>query len=294
MNIKMKQVFAGLRKELCYFARTHRLMWALILFAVMVTADVIMMAVMPAFFAWYDQLLGDLSQQAGMDIGGFSMSELGQIWPDATVANGIIYAATESMALILPILLVIFIAPAAGGEQNKKAMVIPYCLGLKPVGYVLPKFIFYPVAALCLGWFGTMVSYLAAVIILPVNDIALTTVMFAGLFVGLYFACLVAVQLCIGLCTGRPVISATITLVSWVMFIPMILEILRVGGKYNPLALMGMATNILSGWQLPPSEVINMVCTVIITIGLICVLYLITLFGQSSQRVDNRGNDMLL
>jgi hypothetical protein len=293
MNIKAKQVFAGLRKELCYFARTHRLMWALIIFTVMVTADVIMMAVMPAFLEWYDEMLGGLMQQAGAEM-PFSMSELGQIWPESTVANGVFYAISQSLMQLLPILLVIFIAPAAGGEQNKKAMVIPYCLGLKPMGYVLPKFVFYPAAAFALGWFGTMVSYLVSLIIMPKNDAALTAVLLAGVFVGLYYACLVAIQLCIGLCTGRPVIGATITLVSWLMIIPMILEILRVAGKYNPLALPSMAANILVGGELPAPEIINMVCTVIITLGLICVLYLITLFGQSSQRVDNRGNDMLL
>jgi ABC-2 type transport system permease protein len=293
MNIKTRQVFAGMKKELCYFWRTKRVVWIIIICAVMVAADVLMLAVMPAFSEWYDSLLGELSQQAGMEV-PFSMSEtMGSVLPDQTVANGMMYAFADNMALLLPILLVIFIVPAAGGEQNKKAMVIPYCVGLKPVGYVLPKFIFYPVTAFLMGFYSTMIAYAVSLAAMPKNDVAITSLLLAGVFVGLYYACLVSVQLCIGLCTGRPAIAATITLVAWLLFVPLILGILRVDGKYNPLALMNMAAETLYG-NVPQAEVINMVCTVIITLGVICILYLITLFGQSSQRVDNRGNDMLL
>lgn len=296
--MQSNQVSAGLIKEHRFFSRTKRLLGALIAVAVIAVMDPLFLSAMPAFTEWYDGVLGDLEEQANIDM-GFSMQEtMGGLFEEMTASTGVTSGVANQSQIVL-ILLLVLLVPIAGGEQKKRSIVMPYCAGLTPAGYILPKFVYYNVLAFCAGIFGVAASAIASSLAFATNDLSVGAVLAAGVLLGLYYAFLVSIQMCVGICTGKPGLTAGGVAVVALLIAPALLTALRVADKYNPFALPTFASTAISADAAGKSlfdafTVANVFSTIVIAVALIAVMYLVTLFGQSAQRVDNSGNDLLL
>lgn len=131
------QIKAGFKKEWFQFSRTFRLWGILIATVSFSLADPLMYWAMNA-------LLGSLTDTDMYgSIGGAVDIEnsLGMLFGNA----GSVFAGTmaDLCATSLLIIMLILMSPC-GGEQKKRATIIPSCSGLDTFSYLIPKYVMYP------------------------------------------------------------------------------------------------------------------------------------------------------
>ncbi|MDR0820963.1 MAG: hypothetical protein LBN40_00655 [Oscillospiraceae bacterium] len=288
----LTKFLAGIKKESAFFTRTFRAVAIFLAVAVMAFLNVFMLKAMPEFSKWYDEQLQEITNESGVDIGISMESTMGglmQLMSDgASAASNL--SSTFQLVLIM---LAIFLAPVAGGEQKKRSIVIPYCAGLKPVHYVLPKFVLYPLVAFVLITLGNVIGAVLSGLWFEGGTVTAVAIVESSFFMGLYAMFAVSLQLCTGIASGRPNIAAGITVVG-IFLAPGVLTTLHVGDKYNPFALDDFATTAFYGDLFDVYTYANVWSSVVITLGLIAVMYLITLFSQKAQRVENAGSDLTI
>ena len=145
------QIKAGFKKEWFQFSRTFRLWGILIATVSFSLADPLMYWAMNA-------LLGSLTDTDMYGaIGGAVDIEnsLGMLFGSA----GSVFAGTmaDLCATSLLIIMLILMSPC-GGEQKKRATIIPSCSGLDTFSYLIPKYVMYPGTVFVTGFLAALIS----------------------------------------------------------------------------------------------------------------------------------------
>ena len=145
------QIKAGFKKEWFQFSRTFRLWGILIATVSFSLADPLMYWAMNA-------LLGSLTDTDMYGaIGGAVDIEnsLGMLFGNA----GSVFAGTmaDLCATSLLIIMLILMSPC-GGEQKKRATIIPSCSGLDTFSYLIPKYVMYPGTVFVTGFLAALIS----------------------------------------------------------------------------------------------------------------------------------------
>ncbi len=293
----MSQLKAGIKKEIMLFVRTKRFIAIILVFILLAFIDTFSVTMLKTVANVYDDMLSGLSEQADVNI-DFNMTEtmeetLGTL---STTSDGLVqYIADVSSAGV--VILVLFLIKVAGSEQKKRSTIIPNCAGLKPVNYVLPKFIIYPAFTLILVTLVTFVGYGFSLMFFETDTLSFISILSSGLLAGLFAAFMVAVHLCIGLSTGMPGISAIIIILGS-NIVQIFLSGMNVLDVYNPYALIQLSRYTLyvnSDVNLPDTfTTLNMGVSLGMTFVLGALLYALTLFITSARKVDNSGSEPIL
>ena len=140
---------AGIKKELMLFTRGFKLLGVII--------TIVAISLLYPFTYKSMELMANQISDMGQQMGGETQ---GQVENAASSINNMLGSISEmyggSMAAVGfktgvssltstgSLVIMLLLMSAAGGEQKKRSVIIPTCAGLSPSGYVMPKFIVYP------------------------------------------------------------------------------------------------------------------------------------------------------
>ena len=275
---------SGIKKELMLFTRGFKLLGVIItiigisfLYPVMYKS----MEIMANQISDMGQQIGGETQgqvdSAVSSINGM-MDSISEMYGGSMAAVGFktgVSALTSTGSLIIMLLLM----STAGGEQKKRSVIIPNCAGLTPTGYVLPKYIVYPLAISVLSFLGGLATGSISNLLYN-NELILSDIVFSSACAAIYIFFLVSVYFLTGLATGRPGISVIIVYAG-VTVIPILLQTLRID-KYNPFALQNL---LMSSYN--EADINNFTLSVVVSVILSVISCLIALMVTTLRKIDN-------
>lgn len=285
----------GFRKEMMFFTRGGKLVIMLIVTFVLAGMSPVMFGMMKSMIKVMESMYDEETFK--------SMFAMFTGMGAAEVNMYTIEYVSEFGAIVFLFIL----KGAAGGEQQKRSVIIPQCSGLSAVSYALPKFLIYPLFIFVTAVLATFTGAgLALMIFGGTTDWQMITI--AALCAGIYLAFFTCVQLCVGICTGRSGLAIVICILMQ-SFLPMILSLFRVD-RFNPLALTGIAMSAAMGsgtgeeggmlgmlqTASSTSDVspLNVAVSVGTAVVISVLLYFITVFALHTKEVHNEGDEPVL
>lgn len=278
----------GIKKEFMLFSRGFRLIGVII--------TIIGISLMyPLMYKSMEMMAGQIADM-GQQIGGEAqdqvtgavdsingmMSSLEAMYGGSMAAVGFktgVSSITSTGFLIISLLLM----ATAGGEQKKRSVIIPNCAGLTPAGYVLPKFIVYPLVIGVLSFLGGIITGCISNLMYN-NELSINDIMFSSLCVAIYMLFMIALYFLVGLSTGRPGISVIIVY-GGSTIIPILLQSLDID-RYNPFSLQ---TLLMSSYE--DADMNNFVLSTVVTVILAVICCLLALMITTLRRVDNTAGE---
>lgn len=281
-----------LKKEWAHFTRTHRLLGVIIAaFAVAVSY--------PLMFRLTGVIFTELAKSSGLSIsigevdpgflGGMGLEEMAEMYFDA----GLMYsAAMSSMFSITLLVFMLILGSAAGGEQKKRAMIIPLCSGLSPKHYVFAKFIVYPLVCFVDIFLSSMLCGALCNALFPNNTIDVGMLLLASVLAGIYIVFAVCVFMSLGICTSRPGVMAAVVFVAITIVQTVLQMISNSYGeiKYNPFALV----NLVSGEMLASptfslaDNALNIGIAIAVSLLVSAVMALLAVAVLNAKKINNR------
>jgi len=275
------QIKASFKKEILAFTRTKMcLIIALVIIGMSIFSPVMLRGLSLLMDA-----MSDIYEDFGMDVSLITE----QLNSSALQATASAMVETAQIGLLVFLLL---INGFAGGEQKKRSTIIPRSAGLGSMGYILPKFIIYPLTAFVLGYLAAMASGLVSSVIFANNDIVWNNMFIAGVFAGIYLMLYVCLHLALGTATGKAGVSSAVCIVG-ALLLPNIFALMDPGGEimsYNPFSLNITAVSIVYGEEV----VADAAMAALFAVGIMVAMFFIALFAQNARRVDNSGNEILI
>lgn len=274
----------GIKKEFMLFSRGFRLIGVII--------TIIGISLMyPLMYKSMEMMAGQIADM-GQQIGGEAqdqvtgavdsingmMSSLEAMYGGSMAAVGFktgVSSITSTGFLIISLLLM----ATAGGEQKKRSVIIPNCAGLTPAGYVLPKFIVYPLVIGVLSFLGGIITGCISNLMYN-NELSINDIMFSSLCAAIYMLFMIALYFLIGLSTGRPGISVIIVY-GGSTIIPILLQSLDID-RYNPFTLQSL---LMSSYN--DADMNNFMLSTVVAFILSVICCLLALMIMTLRRVDN-------
>lgn len=274
----------GIKKEFMLFSRGFRLIGVII--------TIIGISLMyPLMYKSMEMMAGQIADM-GQQIGGEAqdqvtgavdsingmMSSLEAMYGGSMAAVGFktgVSSITSTGFLIISLLLM----STAGGEQKKRSIIIPDCAGLTPAGYVMPKFIVYPVMIGLFTFLGGMATGGISNLIYN-NELNINDIIFSSLCAAIYMLFMTALYFLIGLSTGRPGISVIIVY-GGSTIIPILLQSLDID-RYNPFTLQSL---LMSSYN--DADMNNFILSTVVAFILSVICCLLALMIMTLRRVDN-------
>lgn len=275
---------AGIKKEFMLFSRGFRLIGVII--------TIIGISLMyPLMYKSMEMMAGQIADM-GQQIGGEAqdqvtgavdsingmMSSLEAMYGGSMADVGFktgVSSITSTGFLIISLLLM----ATAGGEQKKRSVIIPNCAGLTPAGYVLPKFIVYPLVIGVLSFLGGIITGCISNLMYN-NELSINDIMFSSLCAAIYMLFMIALYFLIGLSTGRPGISVIIVY-GGSTIIPILLQSLDID-RYNPFTLQSL---LMSSYN--DADMNNFMLSTVVAFILSVICCLLALMIMTLRRVDN-------
>lgn len=274
----------GIKKEFMLFSRGFRLIGVII--------TIIGISLMyPLMYKSMEMMAGQIADM-GQQIGGEAqdqvtgavdsingmMSSLEAMYGGSMAAVGFktgVSSITSTGFLIISLLLM----ATAGGEQKKRSVIIPNCAGLTPAGYVLPKFIVYPLVIGVLSFLGGIITGCISNLMYN-NELSINDIMFSSLCAAIYMLFMIALYFLVGLSTGRPGISVIIVY-GGSTIIPILLQSLDID-RYNPFSLQ---TLLMSSYE--DADMNNFMLSTVVAFILSVICCMLALMIMTLRRVDN-------
>ena len=274
---------AGIKKEFMVFSRGFRLIGVII--------TIIGISLMyPLLYKSMEMMAGQIADM-GQQIGGEAQDQVTGAVDSINGMMSSLEAMYGSMAavgfktgvssitstgfLIISLLLM----ATAGGEQKKRSVIIPNCAGLTPAGYVLPKFIVYPLVIGVLSFLGGIITGGISNLIYN-NELNINDIIFSSLCAAIYMLFMTALYFLIGLSTGRPGISVIIVY-GGSTIIPILLQSLDID-RYNPFTLQSL---LMSSYN--DADMNNFMLSTVVAFILSVICCLLALMIVTLRRVDN-------
>lgn len=260
----------GLQKEMMFFCRSFRI-WGVVIaafgFAIL---DPLMMKALDSLTASMSELDPTL---AGLEFSDMmNMSQMG--------VAGAMGDLTSTMLLIM----MLVIMYAAGGELKKRSMIIPQNAGLTPQLYLLPKFMLYPIFGALLTFIGLLCSWLFSFVLYSEVNVSFSGMLLAGLLAAVLQLFMMTVYLTLGLCTAKAGLSVAVVYGGNVLLSALFTSL--GADKFHPFTLLSQAQDIVMGEEIDQA---NFWGSIAVTLLLVALCYLVTLFVISAKRIDNRG-----
>ena len=206
-----------------------------------------------------------------------SVDNLFASYNNITYGIALVLSGISSNAILI---LLLFMMGTAGGEQKKKHVIIPNSSGLTTWGYILPKFIIYPLITFISSF---AVSYLGYEICTLLYSETIPTVDVINFILcnSVFCAFMVVLYLTLGLSTGKAGLSVVIVYLLIQIF-PTVLEFADLN-EYNPFSLMKYAVGInmtVDGVE----QAISIAMTVALSIFFMFLTYLFV----NLRKIDNQ------
>lgn len=270
-------IIAGLKKELMLVSRGFRF-WGLLILAIGIAIAY------PGLYKFIE-VMAEAASQMGAGAGAEAADSLKNMVNELTTLyggemikagyyTGILAFSAEGFLVISLLLMA-----TAGGEQKKRSVIMPNCAGLTPAGYVLPKFILYPLLTGVLTFAGAQLTAVFSGLMFK-GTLPMDVICFSGGCISFYVMFMTAVFFLFGIATGRPGIGVVVMfLVS--SLLPTLLQ--AFGLDYGtPFTLRDMFMTTMDKVDMG-----NFWVSVAVTITLIVICCLLTLVITTVRKIDN-------
>ncbi len=274
---------SGIKKELMLFTRGFKLLGVII--------TILAISLLYPFTYKSMELMANQISDMGQQFGGETQGQvenaasinnmlgsISEMYGGSMAAVGFktgVSSLTSTGSLVIMLLLM----SAAGGEQKKRSVIIPTCAGLSPSGYVMPKFIVYPLVIGLMSFIGGMITGGISNLIYN-NELIISDIVFSSVCGAIYMFFITAVYFLTGLSTGRPGISVIIVYAGSTI-VPLILQALDID-KYNPFTLQ---TLLMSSYS--EADMNNFILSTVVSVVLSVISCLLTLMITTLRKIDN-------
>ena len=273
---------SGIKKELMLFTRGFKLLGVII--------TILAISLLYPFTYKSMELMANQISDMGQQFGGETQ---GQVENSAASINNMLGSISEmyggsmvgfktgvsSLTSTGSLVIMLLLMSAAGGEQKKRSVIMPTCAGLSPSGYVMPKFIVYPLAIGLMSFIGGMITGGISNLIYN-NELIISDIVFSSVCSAIYMFFITAVYFLAGLSTGRPGISVIIVYAGSTI-VPLILQALNID-KYNPFTLQ---TLLMSSYS--EADMNNFILSTVVSVVLSVISCLLTLMITTLRKIDN-------
>ena len=287
----------GFRKEMMFFMRGGR-------FAVIILVMIALAGMYPVMFGIMNTMIEAMKGIYDDE----TFTQMFTLFTNMTAADITMYTV-ESVVEFGAIVMLFVFRNSAGGEQQKRSVIIPRCSGLTPARYILPKFAIYPLFMFIVSALSVYLGAGISAVMFPGGlDWSMITV--SACCSGVFLAFITALQFCIGICTGKSGVTVAVVLIME-MFVPSILSLLRVD-RFNPFALSSIAiyaplanaepgssmlASISAVSTTPSSSEIsslNIAVSIGTAVVISVILCFVTLFVLNTKQVHNEGDEPVL
>lgn len=267
------QIKYGFRKELCHFIRTFRMGGILIAVISFAVADPLMYKMLQSMVSMMEEM-------------GYDFEDVGTIYNELMNAPMIYGMSMANICSSLLLVMMLILMSPAGGEQKKRATIIPQTSGLEYSGYLVPKFVLYPVSAF-IGAFAAACVSGALCNLLFTEPIPFEMILLGAVCAGLFNAFIIAVYFAIGLCTSHPGIAAASVYIG-ISLVQIILNALQLD-DFNPFTLLNLASGGLYAEDFEINEnIVNISVSIALTLLIGGLMYLLTYAVLKAKKINNR------
>lgn len=275
----------GFKKEWMHFSRTFRFGGVLIAMISMALANPLMYK----FLAWMMEFTGELMQDPAMQGTGLENTNIGalaMVYNDAALVFG--GTLLELCGTSLLVIMLVLMSPF-GGEQKKRATIIPACSGLDNKQYLLPKFILYPAVIFVANYICAVIAGFLCNALFDVNTVEIADIFLGALLCSIYLVFAVCIYMALGLCTNRPGIMVVVIYFGQ-NIIQLILASLDLN-RFNPFTLLGL----ISGGMFSPyfsleEEAGSIIVGSVLSIVIAALMYVLTLAVLNAKKINNQEN----
>ena len=279
------QIRYGFKKEWLQFSRTFRLGGILIAIFSFALADPLMYMALNVMMNYMSNIdYSQMTASLGMGTGADAFEMVSGMIND----SGLIFSMTmtDLCAMSLLIIMLILMSPA-GGEQKKRATIIPSCCGLKYFNYLVPKFVIYPLTV-CGGTFlATMTAGGLCNILFQENHVDFGMMLLAAFLCAVYAAFITTVYLSIGLCTSKPGV-VTVLVYLGTSLVEIILTSLDLT-KFHPFTLRALVTTEMFMGDFELSENIASICVgTLLSIIVMVLMFFMAYAVLNAKEINNQ------
>lgn len=281
MNIQLKYSF---KKEIAYYFRRHQFLAMLLSVFGFAVANPLMYKATAAMFNAVEQLSNEAGSSFSADVSMFS-GDFG-VFGSASMMLSMCLMNFATYSLLIVMLVM---RNAAGGEQKKRAMIVPICGGLNYKSYLLPKFIIYPLSMFALTFLGGELSGGLCNALFENDKVDAGMMSLGSLFMAVYVMFIITVYLSLGLCSSRPGIMVAVVFLGQT-FLSSFLDGLKLT-DYHPFSLVSI-TSAMFNKDFVLSEKTPSILTAIALSLVICVLmYFLALGVLNAKKIDNQEEE---
>lgn len=273
------QIKAGFKKEWLQFTRTFRLGGIILAIASFALAD-------PLMYWAMNLLLEGISttQAAVADAGALDIGEVASVFNNAGVVFSMTMAEFCSTSTL--IFMLILMSPC-GGEQKKRATIIPSCTGLGTFEYLIPKYVIYPVTVFAVTFVSCLMAGGICNLVFTDGTIDAGMMFLAALLCSVYLAFILVVYMSIGLCTSRP---GVVTIFMYIGVSIVLIFLNQLGlTKFHPLTLRSLVTGeMFSEGFVLADEAGSMAVGIALSVVIGVMMFVLTLAVQKGTKINNQ------
>lgn len=281
----------GLKKEWLQFTRTFRLWGMLLAIFSFAIADPVM----------YKVLQIAMNSMAEMDYSQFSLSIAGSAASMAADYSDIMtdmagmfnssstifcVSMSEFCTTSLLIFMLLLMSPA-GGEQKKRATIIPTCSGLDHLSYLVPKFLLYPLAVFVSSFFSSVFAGILCNMLFDADIVSASDMLLASFLCAVFMTFIIVIYMSVGLCTSRPGIATVFIYIgmSLAQIILMNMELTR----FNPFTLR----SLISGEMFSPGfvladEALSITVGIVLSLVIGVMMFLLAYAVLNAKKINNQ------
>lgn len=271
------QIRAGIKKELLQFTRTFRLGGMLLGIMSFAVADPLMCWLMNKLLQGMDTDVTAMADYSGLDA-------MYSVFGSASSAFSSTMAEFCSTSMLIVMLLLM---SPCGGEQKKRATIIPSCTGLGTLQYLVPKYIVYPAATFVVGFLTCLIAGGICNGLFEYDKIAFGSIVLAALLCAVYLAFFITVYMSIGLCSSRPGVT-TVFMYTGVSLVQIFLESLGLT-RYHPLTLRSLVTGEMFAEDFSLADNAGSIAVgIVLSIVIGVMMFVLTLSVQKGTKINNQ------
>lgn len=276
------QIKYSFKKEWLHFLRTFRFGGMMICIFSFAAANPLLYKALYALARYMaDSGLSQEAASAGGDV---------EVLAEASANAGVVFCGTllELCATSFLVITLLLMQPF-GGEQKKRATVIPFCSGLQYKSYLIPKFVLYPSAMFVGNFLGGCAAGILCNAIFTEGTVAVGTIIFGSLIAAVYSVFALSVYMTLGLCTGRPGIMVIVVYLGQTLLQQLLMYMGLI--SYNPFTLyFAVSSGVILAEDFGQNDLISIIVGAVLALIIAFVMYWIALVSLKAKVINNREN----
>lgn len=276
------QIKYSFKKEWLHFLRTFRFGGMLICIFSFAAANPLLYKALYALAKYMaDSGLTQEAASAGVDV---------ELLATASADAGAVFCGTlvEFCATSFLVIMLLLMQPF-GGEQKKRATVIPFCSGLRYKSYLIPKFVLYPSVMFVGNFLGGCASGILCNALFTEGTVSAGTILFGSLIAAIYSVFVLSIYMTLGLCTGRPGIMVIVMYLGQTLLQQFFMCMRLI--SFNPFTLyFAVSSRVILAEDFAQSDLISIIVGAVLALVIAFVMYIIAVASLKAKVINNRDN----